>query len=125
MQVWALITWWYGTGWAGEFRLQARRLGRVEGFFAFDTLLRTLFQPFRQIDAGSRRGGLSVQFRAWLDKSISRFIGASARLVLLLAGALWWCVSALTSACWLMLWPLLPVMPIIGAFAALLRVGSL
>lgn len=105
--------------------MQARRLGRVEAYFAFGTLLRTLFQPYRQIDAGSRRGGLSIQFRAWLDKFISRLIGASARLILLLAGCLWWCVSALTSACWLMLWPLLPAMPVIGVFAALLKVGSL
>lgn len=125
MQVWALITWWYGAGWAGEFRLQARRLGRVEAYFAFGSLLKTLFDPFRQIDASSRRGGLSIQFRAWLDRSISRLIGASARLILLLAGAVWWCVSALTSACWLMLWALLPVAPVVGIFAALLRVGAL
>ncbi len=123
MRAWALISWWYGVGWVGEFRLQLRRLSRVEEYFSFGTLLRTLFQPFRQIDAGSRRGGLSVQFRAWLDRTISRFIGASARLVLLVVGVAWWCISALMSACWLLVWPLLPLAPVLGAAAAALRVG--
>lgn len=123
MQAWALLHWWYGAGWVGEFRLQLRRLSRVEGYFDFRTLLVTLFQPYRQIDAGSRRGGLGVQFRAWLDKSISRLIGALARLVLLFVGGLWWLFSALAGACWLLLWPLLPLAPVLGIIASALKVG--
>lgn len=124
MRVWALISWWYGAGWAGECRLQLQRISRVESYFGFSTLLRTLFQPFRQIDAESRRGGLAVQFRAWLDRAISRFIGALARFVLLVVGVLWWLVAVLTSACWLLVWPLLPLAPLVGALAAVLKVGA-
>lgn len=123
MQAWALISWWYGSGWMDEFHLQLKRLSHVESYFSFGTLLRTLFQPFRQIDAESRRGGLSVQFRAWLDRTISRIIGASARLVLLVVGVVWWCVSALMSACWLVAWPFLPLAPLLGAIAAAFKVG--
>lgn len=121
--MWALITWWYGVGWVSEARLQIKRLSRVESYFAFGSLMRTLFQPFRQIDAESRRGGLSVQFRAWLDRTISRLIGAMARLVLLIVGTTWWLVSALASACWLLIWPFLPLAPLLGFLAAALGVG--
>lgn len=123
MQAWGLISWWYGAGWAGEFRLQLRRLARAESYFDFRSLLLTLFQPYRRIDADSRRGGLEVQFRAFLDRTISRLIGALARLVLLVVGVLWWFVSALASAGWLLLWPLLPCAPILGVIAATLKVG--
>lgn len=123
MRVWALMSWWYSVGWVGEFQLQTQRLQRVERYFAFGTLLRTLFQPFRQIDAGSSRGALSVQLRAWLDRTISRLIGASARLVLLFVGAVWWCISVLVSICWLLVWPLLPLAPMLGAVAAMLGIG--
>lgn len=125
MRVWALLSWWYGPGWLGESKLQAGRLARVESYFGFRTLVVTMFQPFRQIDAGRLRGGLGVQVRAWFDKTVSRFIGASARLILLIVGALWWGVSALASACWLLVWPLLPVAPLLGLVAALTKVGSL
>lgn len=124
MRAWALLSWWYGSGWLGESKLQVRRLARVESYFGFRSLLMTLFQPFRQIDAGRYRGGLAVQTRAWLDRTISRFIGASARLVLLVVGGLWWGVSALISACWLLVWPLLPVAPLLGLVATLVGVGS-
>lgn len=123
MQVWALITWWYGAGWVDEVRLQIQRLSRIESYFAFGSLLRTLLQPFRQIDAESRRGGLSIQFQAWLDRTISRLIGAIARLVLLFAGLIWWFLAALASASWLVIWPFLPLAPIVGAVAAAVRVG--
>lgn len=125
MRVWAFLSWWYGQGWLGESKLQSRRLARVESYFGFRTLLTTLFQPFRQIDAGQRRGGLGVQMRAWLDRTISRVIGAGARLVLLVIGSLWWLVSALMSAGWLLIWPLLPVAPLLGFAGMLMGVGSL
>lgn len=125
MRAWALIAWWYGAGWANEYRLQLQRLSRVENYFAFGSLLRTFFQPFRQIDAGSRRGSLSVQLHGWLDRAISRFIGASARLVLLVVGVGWWVVSALASVCWLLVWPILPVAPVFGIVAAATGVGML
>ena len=125
MQAWALIYWWYGAGWVGELNLQLKRLSRVESYFSFGNLLGTLFQPFRQIDAGFRRGGLSIQLRAWLDKTISRFIGALARLTLLIIGIVWWLISMLTSICWLFVWPFLPLAPILGAIASALNLGAL
>ena len=119
-----MLRWWYGTGWLGELTRQAKRLDRVEDYFSFGQLVKTLFQPFKQIDAGTRRGGLGVQLRALLDRGMSRVVGASARFVLLFIGVLWWIVSALIGACWLFVWPLLPVAPLVGAVLMVLRVGT-
>lgn len=124
MQVWALFQWWYGKGWVNEGVLQLNRLAKTADYFSFGTLLRTLFAPFRQIDAGSARGGLPVQLRAWFDRTLSRIVGASARLVLFVVGGLWWLLSAVLSVCWLVLWPLLPLAPLLGVVFVLLRVGA-
>lgn len=123
MQLWALFGWWYGSGWAGEWKRQTERLSRVNDYFSFGNLFRTLFQPFRQIDAGPRKGGLEVQFRAWLDRTMSRFIGAVARTVLIFVGGAWWIVSLLIAVFWMSIWPLLPLAPIIGLILTLLHVG--
>lgn len=123
MQAWALLQWWYGAGWMNELERQAKFLYRVEDYFSFGNLFRTLFQPFKQIDATPRKGGLEVQFHAWLDKMMSRFIGAAARLILLLVGGAWWVISALISVCWLLVWPFLPAAPLVGLIFTILRVG--
>lgn len=125
MQVWALIRWWYGAGWLGETHRLTRRLVGVEEYFSFGNLLRTLFQPFKQIDAGSTRGGLSVQARAFLDRTISRIIGAFSRLTLLIIGVVWWIIVAAFGLIWLCLWPFFPIAPVIGIFAALIHFGGL
>ena len=123
MQVWAFIQWWYGAGWVNELNRQAKRLSQVEDYFSFGQLLRTLFQPFKQIDAAPKRGGLEVQFRAWLDRLMSRVVGASARIVLFVIGGVWWLVSAILSIGWLLLWALLPVAPLVGLVLMSLQVG--
>lgn len=114
MQVWALLRWWYGAGWLGELERQAKRLDRVEDYFSFGALLRSFFQPFKQIDAEPRRGDLGVMMRAWLDRTVSRVVGAAARLTLVLIGCLWWFVTVLIGVCWMLVWPFLPIAPLLG-----------
>lgn len=106
-----------------ELDRQAKRLDGVEDYFSFGSLLRTMFQPFKQIDAGAKRGSLDVQFRAWLDRTMSRVVGASARLLLLVVGMLWWLIAALMGVCWLLVWPFLPISPLIGLVLMLLNIG--
>lgn len=122
--MWALTRWWYGAGWLGELELQARRLSRVESYFDFRSLILTLFNPFRQIDAGARRGGLAVQLRALVDSVISRLVGALARITLLFIGVVWWLVSLVFSVGWLIIWPFLPLSPLLGFVGMIAGVGS-
>ncbi|HMR73086.1 MAG TPA: hypothetical protein PKD68_03710 [Candidatus Saccharibacteria bacterium] len=118
MQVLSFLRWWYGEGWLGQLSVVRLYLRKVSDFFSVSLLLRNFFQPFRQISAGSVRGSLGVQFRAWLDRLISRMIGALVRFFMIVAGSIWWCLSALIGMIGLVLWPLLPFAPLVGVLLA-------
>jgi hypothetical protein len=110
-----LLGWWYGAGWRERIRMIGERLARAFDFFSLDLLLKTLFSPFRQISAGEVRGGLSVQFRAFLDQLISRCIGAVVRIIMLIVGTVWTIVLAMVGLVEGVVWLFVPLLPIIGA----------
>lgn len=87
--------------------------------FSFSLILRTLFSPFRQISAGRVDGPLGVQFQAFIDKTISRFIGALVRIAVLITGAISIAVGTVLGVLYVAFWPLIPVLPLVG-FAMML-----
>ncbi len=115
----AFFSWWYGEGWGRQVALTTRRLNGLLDFFSFDLLLRTLFAPFRQISAGHVEGSLGVQWRAFVDRLVSRFIGAMVRTAVLIAGIVALIFSSLFSICLIGVWPLLPLVPVIGILLSL------
>jgi hypothetical protein len=111
--VWAL-SWWYGAGWKA-FLLELRdRLASSYDYFSIGLLASTLFAPFRQISAGKVSGPIGVKLRAFADRLISRFIGALVRLVLIIVGSIWLFVQAVFGGVVLVLWALVPMLPLIG-----------
>ena len=75
-------------------------------------LVRTLFSPYRQISAGAVRGNITVQFRAFIDRTVSRFVGFFVRSFVLLAGAVCLLGLIVGGVLWLLFWIALPVLPI-------------
>lgn len=114
----AFVRWWYGVGWTDQFDSARLYVRKINDFFSVSLLFRSLFQPFRQISAGSVRGGLDVQLRAWFDRLISRVIGAIVRLFMILAGLVWLLIVVCWLAAWLVVWPFIPLLPAIGMFVA-------
>ena len=114
MQVVGAIIWWYSGGWILLARRLAVRLDGLRDYFSIGLLLTTLFAPFRQISAGGVSGGLDAQFRAFIDKTISRLIGAFIRLIVLIVGIVSIVVSAVLSLLALILWAFVPFLPIVG-----------
>jgi hypothetical protein len=110
----SFLSWWYGEGWAAQVREVGDRLSRVNDRYSIGLLLSTLFSPFRQISAGSVRGPLGVQMRAFFDRLISRFIGAGIRSVLIGIGLTAAFIGLLLGVLRIIFWPLLPVLPLIG-----------
>lgn len=110
----ALFSWWYTAGWAQLGERALRRIAGVLDFFSVGLLLKSLFAPFRQISVGSVRGPLSVKLRAWGDKQISRAIGAMVRLAVIVFGLLAVLMMCLVAVGLLLLWPLVPIMPVIA-----------
>lgn len=112
----ALLGWWYGAGWQFQAGEVLRRFDELNDGFSIGLLLRTLFSPFRQISAGSVQGPLGVQLRAWVDRLVSRFIGALIRSAVIIAGLITMLLYGLVSLLLLMVWPLIPLLPFIGLF---------
>lgn len=109
-----MFSWWYGAGWKRCILAVRDRLAGLYDYFSFGLLLKTLFAPFRQISAGHVRGPLGVQMRAWFDRLISRCVGASVRLIVLVIGAVTLVVAVLFGLLQIVLWPLVPVMPVVA-----------
>ena len=109
----SVFVWWYSTGWLMSIQKGAARLSGILRFFSVAQLAGSLFAPFRQISAGQSRGSLGVQLQAWADKQLSRVIGAIVRLLLILTGLLSFLVMGLLYVFMLIIWPLVPLLPVI------------
>lgn len=115
MVVWGMMIWWYTDGWRQCFSRAKERLLATLDFFSVDLLLKTLFAPFRQIAAGGVRGSFDAQMRAFFDRLISRCIGTCVRLIMIFVGTLTVVGTMIVSGVVLLAWPLVPLMPFLGA----------
>ena len=113
-----LISWWYGRGWVEQWRRNGGMLMRTLEFFSVGQLLSTLFSPFRQISAGVRGdGSFTASFSAFLDRLISRIVGAFVRFFTILAGSVIIALQAVYVAVIMAFWWLVPVLPVVGFVA--------
>lgn len=110
----SFIGWWYGVGWLTLMRRVGAGSQRVLQFFSVGELAGSLFAPFRQISAGKVNGPLEAQMRAFGDRLMSRFVGAVVRSMLILAGMLTALVTGAGGVIAMVVWPFLPVLPLIG-----------
>jgi len=110
----ALFSWWYTTAWKDLARRIERRIGRTLDFFSVGLLFRTLFDPFRQIAAGKVKGSVDAQFRAWADRTFSRFFGAAIRGLFIVIGLLSTVLFMLIGFIQLVVWPFIPLLPLIA-----------
>lgn len=94
-------------------KVQARLAGLAD-YFSFGLLLKTLFAPFRQIAAGSVDGPIGVKIRAFFDRLFSRMVGAVVRTIVLCIGVVSLVVTAIGGVFYVLLWGIVPLMPIIG-----------
>ena len=111
----SLLRWWYGLGWLDQAKLVRDRFDRTADFFSIELSLRTLFKPYRQIDAeGVRNAPLSVVLRAWFDQMFSRVFGAVIRLIMIMVGSIAILFEAAIGGIRLALWPAVPLLPVIA-----------
>ena len=114
-----LFSWWYGAGWLQRVQVVKERLSGLYDYFSIDLLIKTLFSPFRQISAGSVRGPIGVQIRAFFDQLISRTIGMIVRSLVIVIGSVTLVVSAVLGLCAILLWPIVPVLPAVCVVLAM------
>jgi len=109
-----IFQWWYGNGLLQYVRQSFLGVLRTADFFSVGLLLKTLFNPFRQISAAPVGGDLSVQLSAFFDKMFSRVIGAVVRSMVIIIGILMILLRFLWMIVGIIMWLALPLMPFIG-----------
>jgi hypothetical protein len=115
MLLMSLFSWWYSDGLKKELVYLAHAMGASLDFFSIGLLIKTLFAPFRQIDAGqAMQAPVDIQVRMFFDRLLSRIIGAVMRLVLIVVGAATLTVQLVGSVAAMAIYLLLPLLPVIG-----------
>ena len=109
-----IFQWWYSNGLLQYIRQSFLGVLRTADFFSVGLLLKTLFNPFRQISAAPVGGDLSVQLSAFFDKMFSRVIGAVVRSMVIIVGLLMILLRFLWMIVGIIMWLALPLMPFIG-----------
>lgn len=109
-----IFQWWYGNGLLQYIRQSFLGVLRTADFFSVGLLLKTLFNPFRQISAAPVGGDLSVQLSVFFDKMFSRVIGAVVRSMVIIIGILMILLRFLWMILGIIMWLALPLMPFIG-----------
>ena len=124
MAIAEMFLWWYAHGWSVFVQKVRQSLTNIIDFFSMSDLIRTLFQPFRQISAASASAdsSLDLKFHMFIDRLISRFIGFFSRLILLITGTVIIIIGGIFSLILIILWPFIPFAPIAGIILAIIGV---
>lgn len=125
MAIAEMFIWWYVHGWSVFLHKTKSFFANIADFFSMGSLVRTLFQPFRQISAttASTDSSLELKFHMFIDRLVSRVVGFFTRLILLIVGTFIIILSGLLSLVLLVLWPAIPLMPIAGIILAIVGVA--
>ena len=123
MAIAEMFFWWYAKGWRVFISRARVWFSSVTDFFSMDSLIRTLFKPYRQISANNSGGGsLDLKFHMFIDRLVSRLIGFCSRLILLLTGCVIIVVCGILCLVCIVLWPFIPLLPIVGIILSLIGV---
>lgn len=90
------------------------KLRGAADFFSISLLIRTLFAPFKQIDANGGGNSLGDKMRAFGDRLISRIIGAIMRIGILIFGLILLLLESIIGFALVIAWPLMPFVPVVG-----------
>ncbi len=125
MAITEMFSWWYAHGWLVFIRKIRGFMLNITDFFSMDSLIRTLFKPFRQISAesASADSSLDLKFQMFLDRLVSRTVGFCTRLILLIVGCILIIFSGIISLIFIILWPFIPILPIIGIILCIMGVS--
>ena len=123
MLVGALFSWWYGVGLREQIAKIKKSFVMNNDRFSIGLLLKTLFQPFRQISADDGGKSIDEMVRAGFDKLISRLIGAFVRTFVIFAGLVVTVFLAVINVIRILLWLLAPILPIVGIIILITRLA--
>jgi len=118
MLVVGFFSWWYSAGWMILSKNVQKRLQKTLAMFSVPSLMRTLFAPWKRI-VTNPGAGLSAHLSAIGDNMVSRAIGFTVRLFVLIAALVSVLLVSVIGLAQIILWPLVPLAIAYGVVAAL------
>lgn len=111
-----VFSWWYLQGWRIFCQKIQAFFRSITDFFSMDSLIKTLFKPFRQISASTanENASLDLKFHMFIDRLVSRVVGFFSRFILLIIGLIVILVGGVISLVLIIVWPIIPLLPIAG-----------
>lgn len=109
-----ILQWWYGNGWVRHAKHSYIGVLRTADFFSIGLLLKTLFNPFKQISAHSGGNSFAEQLSAFADRLFSRCVGGVIRfftIIIALVAIVFRTIFMILS---IVLWTALPLAPLAG-----------
>lgn len=116
-----LLSWWYSDGFIGRLKIITNRFKSTADFFSISLLFSTLFNPFRQISADSSGGSINNRLQSFLDRTISRFIGAFMRLIMIFVGIIVLTIQFISGVLIIFFWLISPILPAVGFIISSLK----
>lgn len=108
-----MFSWWYSAGITAFFAKLKHFFLVTSDFFSVNILLKTLFNPYRQIVGRATNSSPAGMFQALIDTLVSRFIGFLIRLITLVLGGIILILQILASIVAFVVWIILPITPLI------------
>lgn len=123
MAIKLFLTWWYGPGWKNAFFRINQRIEILAGEFSMSILLKTLFEPWKQIT--SYRGPnapFELIIRVWFDNVFARCVGFVIRSFVLVVGIISCAFMFVFGVVLAVLWPLVPLSPILLVILSVVQI---
>lgn len=112
------FSWWYSAGWMLLAKSVQKRLQKTLAMFSVPSLMRTLFAPWKRI-VTNPGAGLNAHLSAIGDNMVSRAIGFTVRIFVLLGALVSMLLVAIIGVIQIVAWPLVPLAIVYGIVAAL------
>jgi hypothetical protein len=114
MTIVAFSQWWYGRGWAWQFRYAMGNPARIGRSFDLLMLTKTLFTPWKRVSTTTNQGSFVQQKMSQLtDALVARFIGFLIRSTVIIVGLFALTIGSVFQLLIAVAWPLLPFAPIV------------
>ena len=111
----ALFQWWYGAGLKKISRNISYWPSLIYRNFSVPLLAQHMFAPWRRIiNPGGK--GIEIKIRAFLDNFVSRFVGFTSRLLVIIAALIAMFAVIIAAVVLLIVWPCLPLVIIYCAY---------
>ncbi len=109
-----LFRWWYSAGWTNSFIAIAGRVKLLAQELSMGILLRTLFEPWKQITLYSGpSAALDTKIHVLLDNLFSRIFGFVIRCGVLIIGVIGCVILFFAGVVLAIVWPIVPILPIV------------